>query len=270
MGLLPKAVSSAISIGVLTHKALERLQSDGVEVALADAKAEFETQVAAYPNSDFEGVWDMTEHLVRGYRQRYAQDDMVELQAEFEFKVILTDEEGHKWPYTGRVDNIVMLKNRPEALFVKETKTTGFAPSQFLQRFTMSSQITGYLLGAQTVKLPAPVKGVIVDAIFRPRRRKDGTIGMLSDNSFVREAFFRSPTEIVDFIKDTTRTFKEIDSLRKEPTEAESTDATKWSKNTEYCYHWGRPCEYLDLCKYGHSEELVESLFTKEVEETKE
>ena len=50
----------------------------------------------------------------------------------------------------------------------------------------------------------------------------------------------RTQEQIKDCVRELQYTMDDIEAL--------DSDIRKWSKNTCYCNHWGRRCEYLDVC----------------------
>ena len=62
-----------------------------------------------------------------------------------------------------------------------------------------------------------------------------------TDNKIRLLRLERTQKEITDCIKELQWTMDDIELL-------DTDDFRKWSKNTCYCNHWGRRCEYADVC----------------------
>lgn len=232
-------------VGSLVHTALEFLQSDGVEGALTKAQTQYNKEFNMVPAEEAHKVWPVVEKMIREYAITYERDEFTSLYPEFPFAIELPN--GEVW--RGKLDKIVSLNTN---LFIMEHKTSGEAPSQFFKRFKRSRQVTGYYLGASKMKLPKPITGVVVDALFKPRLKKSGEPGEVS---FGRELFLRSSFNLNIFIDNTTRV---VDMIK-------SHDINKmeqWVENEDSCFgRYGTECPYIDLCAYGPKAELL-NMFT--------
>lgn len=62
----------------------------------------------------------------------------------------------------------------------------------------------------------------------------------------------RTEEQITDCVKELNWTMDDIEALNTQ-------DISRWSKNTCYCNHWGRRCEYANIClNYDPNENYIE------------
>ena len=72
----------------------------------------------------------------------------------------------------------------------------------------------------------------------------------------------RTRDQIADCIKELWWIMDDIESL-------DTQDISRWSKNTCYCNHWGRRCEYANIClNYDPNQEYVEFVRGEENEQS--
>jgi hypothetical protein len=234
--------------GKIVHLALEHLDK-GIDEALALTKAEYDKSCEQVAEEERSEVWPSVEKLMRAYADAYTNDEMVVIMPEFGFTLELKDKRTEKvYRYKGTADKVATFR---DLLFVVEHKTTGLPLSLFLPTFTLDKQISGYYLGVEAVGLPGPLAGVMVDVLVKPRFNKDGSPGKVDEKNFLREAFFRNEVQLHEFIEETVAIMAEISSLDSERPEV-------WYKNPSACFNWGRPCQFLDICKYGLRPEVLQ------------
>ena len=233
--------------GTIVHIGLEHLDK-GIDEAVRIAKVEYDKSCIEVEEEERDFIWPASELMLRIYAETYKQDEIVTLLTEFSFSVELVDTEtGKIYLYRGTIDRVGKIRG---SIYVLEQKTSGLAPSTFFMGFGMDRQVTGYYLGVVKENLPEPIAGVIVDALFKPRTKKDGTPGVAPLPQ--REVFMRDKEAIESFVVETILLYKEIESLPND-------DMEKWYKNPASCSKWGRRCSYFDICKYGL--DVAQSLF---------
>lgn len=253
--LVGKDRSPALDIGTLCHTALQVLPHAGLDKALLAMELQWKEEM----EEDWEDncqVLDLAVVLIKGYAQEYSNDPFTSIMDEFEFSFNISP-----YVYTGKIDRIV--RGPDGNFYVMEHKTSGEVPSVHLRRFFNDPQITGYYIGAQQALKNlggAKLAGVIVDGLYKPRAKKDGSYPPITEKNFVREVFTRSVEQVEEFLSNTEEVFKQISQA------AGSIEA--YYKCEGACFDFFRPCEYLDLCKFGIDERVINAKFDiEEVED---
>jgi len=242
-GLRPKRVNSNMFVGTVIHAArhawLEngKSQSAGV-AAIASAFTDVEGNLQDDPV-------EFVNYCVRMFTE-YAthwKDEKVERTG---YEVDFTTTVG-TFPFTGRLDGVVVMDGM---VFVDEVKTTGIPPQQFIQEMHMDGKTTGYVWATQKLT-GKTVAGVYLDIIYK-KRDKAKTF------EFVRDITLRSEDQLRQWEAATIDKLVHIEGCR----------ATGyWPHHFGHCHGRYGKCTYLDLCKFGEREELIEAQFTTVVEE---
>lgn len=246
LGLQPKELDKNLETGSAVHLGLEEWEKNRIpEVALDKARTYLESV-------NMNQEWDITEACLKAYFFKFQNSPFQMVIPEFETSIQLGP-----WTYTMKIDGIGILDKH---FYILEHKTTGLGASVFFRKFQVDRQISGYILGAQQQCPDKEIVGVFINGIFKPQRRKTG----LTEAKVERELILRTSYQMEVFKADTIRIFEEIEEAKALWTM--TGDHSLFYQNTNACSDFNRTCEYLDLCKYGPTESLIQSLFFKEEE----
>lgn len=215
--------------------------------------------------------------LMMGYHERWADESWEVLGIEKKIEIPLVN------PRTGRSSRtfktkmkIDMLVRIDGAVWVVERKSSSddiSRGSPFWRALTMNPQISTYLAGA--AELGHRIEGCIYDVSLKPTikpkkatppdkrkyTKKTGELykGQRLEDETPGEFMARCVEQIAD---DPERFYQrgEIVRLEKEADEAAADlwltaraikDARRlemYPRNTDACMHWGRPCQFFDVC----------------------
>lgn len=241
LNLQPKELEKTLETGSAVHIGLEEWEKSHLsELALDKAKAYLES-------SNMIQEWDITEACLKAYFLKFQNSPFQMVIPEFETSIKIGP-----WSYTMKIDGIGILDKH---FYILEHKTSGMSPSIFFRKFQVDRQVSGYILGAQEHCPDKEIIGVFINGIFKPQRRKTG----LTEAKIERELILRTPFQLEVFKSDTIAIFEELEEAKAHYVMNGSTSL--FYQNTNACSDFNRVCEYMDLCKYGPKEEIIQALF---------
>ena len=127
--------------------------------------------------------------------------------------------------YSGHIDKLATYNG---LLYVVERKhTTGTLGSQFFDRYTFSSQVSGYVFAGKVV-FESPVQGAIIDA----------TAVAVNSSSFGRSVVNRVGSHLEEWMQDLGYWIKQIEECVREE---------HFPMNTESCSKYAG-CQYRQVC----------------------
>lgn len=236
--LRPKRVNPNLFAGTIIHAARHAWLEHGKDKswgikAIADAFIDIEGHLQ-------EDATEFVNYCVRMFEE-YAEhwkDEKVERTGyEIDFETMVGT-----YTFTGRLDGVVVVDGM---VFVDEVKTTGIPPQQFIQEMHMDGKTTGYVWAAQKLT-GKTVAGVYLDIIYK-KRDKAKTF------DFVRDITLRSEDQLAQWERATVDKLNHIERCRAEG---------YWPHNYGHCHGRYGKCPYIDLCKYGERQELIDAQFT--------
>lgn len=256
-GLVGKRRSKNLDVGTLCHTALEVLPHVGLEKALIKMDIQWtDEMVEGYDDDD---PLFLARLLINGYDECYRVDPFTSVVDEFEFSFAIGP-----YTYTGKIDRIV--QGQDGAYYVMDHKTSGLAPSTHMRMYFNDPQLTGYYIGAaealKSIGVTSGLSGVIVDGLYKPRKNKGG----YGTPQYVREIFMRDADQVTAFLENTEQIFNEIASCNAgQNLTTGLTPNRGWTKNEGNCWSFMQPCSFMDLCRYGMDEKLIEIQFDVEI-----
>ena len=137
-----------------------------------------------------------------------------------------------------RTDGLVSYEG---GIWVKETKTSGQPRATFWKRFLLDRQTQEYLWGWRQ-RSDLPIKGVMVDALFKPNQRNP-------EPAFERQFFTPTDWEIERWVRETR---------------AIAYDLIRATENNEFygsgrCQQYGKWCEFYDYCTTQENSVVLQS-----------
>ncbi len=245
--LRPKVKAPALSFGGAIHDALDAYYSTkSMDAGISAFKKNY---------SDIEGddlrTVENGVNVLEHYAQIYKHEP---------FEPATKPEEGFAVPigdimWGGRVDLPVNWNGQN---WVMEHKTTTILRSNYPIPFTIDKQLTSYVVGMELLTGKKYV-GCIVNVLEVWKKNMRITSRTKTpEQRFARFPFMRSKMLKERFKLNILRIVRDIKWCEEnnEFYEAENRDA---------CFTYNKPCPYLDLCRYGASEEIIKRDFVEEV-----
>lgn len=121
-------------------------------------------------------------------------------------------------------------------LWIIDYKTMGKNDDRNFQAYEMDMQPTAYVYGASKI-LGVRVAGIIIDGLIKTKTPQ-----------FRRERFIRTDEQLKEFEDEFVEIGREIAWRHHRVANGENWK-TVFYKNTRHCFHWGRACDYLQLCQ---------------------
>ena len=220
-------IKPALIIGKAVHAALAMLASTNDEVKVMQA-AFNELGVEPDPR-----ITEQVFLLVDGYKEKYKKDWLSPITSETTILANLT----RQITYEARIDGLV---ENSEGVWVKEIKTSGTAPGSFFKQFEYNRQTTGYVWACREKYSEMEIKGIIIDAIFKPSQKSP-------EPKYEREYIEVSPEKVKEWKQNTLWIAREIKKCLKSKT---------WY-GTDLCLlHYGQ-CEFWEYCSGGQNKRVL-------------
>lgn len=222
------------------------------------------------------------EGLLTGYQNVYANDfkkyKYIAHEKEFSFPIVaVSNNVNRDYWYAGKIDLLLQNKKTGTDILV-EHKTASIVDSRYIQKLSLDSQITGYILGAQSLGLK--VKDIIYNINKKSRLRIKKTesmpeyINRIIDDyesrpheHFFRENLKRSGAELKSFSRELEHKVIDIDFLINKADTCKSKDIKSllpfFYKSESHCMNNFGACPYLEVCsgKGGCDEFLLNADF---------
>lgn len=265
LGLVPPGRVPALDIGSAVHEGLAILMAPGdeppeekLEKAVKASRDFFQKDKVLSAFSPTAEQEEMAERLIRGYFARYQDTDQLWAPLGQEISICVEVEvgwwrhlfsglgDGSPWTpnpsgifLAGRTDNLSTIQG---GLWIVDYKTAGRMDPRDMLRYEMDIQLTAYIYGlskqlTQNEGTPTEVKGAIIDLLVKTKVPQ-----------YAQELFTRTPTEMEEFEKE----FIQYGYEMAERHQLADSDPDNWKdhfpKNTDYCFKYGSPCKYRDLC----------------------
>jgi hypothetical protein len=168
LGYRPTATTAPLAFGKLMHAALAAWSDVDPEFRLAEA-------LSAIDKSDSEPLDKLIAgELMRGYTARWIDEQIGYPAAEISFETALVNpvsgRESRTWRLAGKLDAII---SRSNGVWIMERKTSGQSiepGSVYWQKLQLDTQISSYLVGAES--LGYKPLGCVYDVIGKPRMRQ--------------------------------------------------------------------------------------------------
>lgn len=224
----PIDTKPALLIGRAVHAALATLAATNdeakvMQAALAELGEPFHN----------EEIVDQVFLLIDGYQRQYERDWLSPITSETTIVASLTKQ----LKYEARIDGLV---ENSEGVWVKEIKTSGAAPGSFFKQFEYDRQTTGYVWACREAYPEMEIKGVVIDAIFKPSHKTP-------EPKYEREYIEIPLSKIQEWKKNTLEIAKEIKRCLK----------SKVWYGTDLCLlHYGQ-CEFWEYCSNGQDKRIL-------------
>ncbi len=186
-GWAPRETDDNLLIGLAVHAALAKWPF--IHDEPTTYKAAFD---ALGPRDD---LTDVVYALLSGYFVKHRPEPLEFIATETEFTAPFLPDA----PYKGRIDGLAASEG---AYWVVERKTSGLAPMTFFRRYALDAQTLGYLWGARCV-FDVPIRGIIVDALFKPTSK-------VPETRYERRRFEPSDATVDRWLLDRMATAKDM------------------------------------------------------------
>lgn len=148
--------------------------------------------------------------------------------------------------YTGRMD-LLVRQISTGLYYVVDHKTTGKALDAYFREFQDDIQGTGYTYIGSRIS-SVPISGIIINAVQKHKDKAESF-------TFGRDTFLKTPKDYAEF----ESTIKTLDGL----IQIADVDNSLYYKNRTSCWSFGKPCEYLKLCNYGETEDILYAFYER-------
>lgn len=233
-----------MALGILVQDALMVWDLTGDEDKAVDAMLKSLEKIEV---EEPDKLLEEASYLLDGYFNKYRDTLDISLATEIPFgkkdaklKVFLAP----GVEFTGRMDGI---SSQVGISWVKERKTSGQAPGQFWKKYELDPQSIGYVYAARQLFPDFPVKGVMIDAIFRQNYKNP-------EPKYERQFF-----EIGDDILN--RWHEMMIQLAQDMEEAKAKDT--YYSNWGACHAYFGECEYWGYCTSKYNQAVLESTHAK-------
>lgn len=254
VGLDTKWTAPALIYGAAFHEAkAEFYRTGSLEDGLKAGTEYIEANVSGYESHEqFEKDLYRLPIVYRKWVVKFGMSDLLKydvVSVEREMRVTLPN----GFVYTGRPDTILRDKVSKK-LFIMETKTSGFSKDLTLDTVFYGDQVTSYLALVQMGKCSdggeigisadeAANAAVICDVAYWNKNAKyEDNIDCLRG-----EPITRSKEEIEDFLAGIEQLFSEVS--QKVEAAKKGNPFPLFQRNTYYCLSYGKPCEFVDICR---------------------
>jgi hypothetical protein len=291
--LRPRERAEALSFGSVIHTSIELwFRSQDHENRLRD--------VFLYINDAFENrvvdanqmaQWQLATAMMRGYADRYAEEEfeVVEIEKEFvgEIRNPETGRQSQTFRIAGKVDGIVRCH---DGLYLLEHKTASTVDANYLDKLWTDTQIALYCYYLR--ELGYPIVGVIYNVLLKSRLKQGK--GETQEEYEIRKAELAAknkcgkstakrqlPETDPEFQARLAEWYSRPEAFHREfiylsedrlamlqdevwEITQQYLDARrrgKWLLNTSNCFSYQRPCEYLPYCQSGFNPNVADNLF---------
>lgn len=228
--------------GAVISSGLSPVEAEDIQIAQATVKAMWEN----YPHKD--------------------RTEFEEVRSELTFEVPLGYKRGVM--IVGRVDGLVKKRGN---WWIRECKVTGMSDRQLKIRSETTSQATGYVYGLRL--LGHPIKGILFDAVKRPRLRKgvsETTPEFAArimqdykerpDRYYHRDWAYRNPIDLKHYENDMARF---ADDLRRKKREH------GWYRSHGSCWMYNSECPFKKICFQDKPDKITLDLYFEKRKERK-
>ncbi len=289
--------SDAQALGGIFHGCLERWYGRDMAVPAAQTTGNILDYIdSACPDRTHDDrqrkMWHLARAMFLGYIKKYPLEDFEVVAVEKEFRSLIinpeTDCASRTFVMSGKVDGII---RKDERYFLIEHKTASAIDGNYIERLPMDFQIilySDYIERFMNIRIDGILYNVVgkaqikqgkgeTEEEFEERRAallaksKTGKTSAkrqmpesdeefqerlaakyAEDGMFHRELLYLSRNQF-DVLH------SEVWELTQQLLLARRTG--RWYMNTDYCYHFNRPCVYFPICRSGENPNVVENLY---------
>jgi len=250
--LQSKKLAMAPTFGSVMHKGREEWLKNGrsLQHAVDGVKLILQQFVEeGWSNfSDPMEIEEFTNYCLRGiyeYHMQYKDDTIEYIPEGLEVDFKLPFEHSY---FTGRLDGVCILN---KMVWVDEFKTTGMTAARYLSNMTMDGKCTAYVWAARKAGF-TNVQGVHLDVMVK-KPRKTGF-------EFVRDILPKTDFQLEQWERATKELYRRMYWCEQEG---------YWPEHYHSCSNMFGSCPYMDLCRFGATEQLINAQFVRR-EEVKE
>lgn len=275
LGWRPEGSSKDLDFGIAWHKAKEHLrwchQMEGkysADAIVGAFKHFLDHYTVAFPTAE---QWEENApkdplnayRALSEYVQKYKDDKFKVHMTEVTGTVPVSEDPDHQLYF--KIDALIETQHAGMTVVDDKTASSDYnLADRFSMRFQFSTYIhaMGCYLGDKGSKLLAMVADVAV--MRNPIKRRLLKSGKYSDkttgkgNSFERVSIFKNMHQLVWWQSEAIAVFKSLslekERLQEEPIPDNPATAMKaYPANTESCFKYNKPCEFLNLCWSGRN-----------------
>ena len=300
-GLVPLEEDESLALGSAFHGCMERwYKRPAGEPVEQVIKAIHDYIDSIYPDRLTDDrqrkCWHLLRSMFTAYVNRYRSEDFEVVAVEQEFSAPIINPEtncaSRTFIMSGKVDTVVLKDGQ---YFIVEHKTASNIDSGYIERLPMDFQInlySDYLGRARNMKIAGVLYNVVGKAMlkqgkgeteeeFQARRAELIAKSKTGKSSAKR----KMPESDEDFQERLSGKYQEEGMFHREllyfyPDQfnvlhAEVWELTQqlllarrtgfWYMNSDYCFHYNKPCAYFPICRSGDNPNVIANLY-REIE----
>lgn len=235
---------AALQFGGAVHSALDIYYStEDKSQGLLNAKLVFEKEWQDREGDELRTVENGLK-MLDAYADKYRHEP---------FKALGKPEQGFVFPigdilYGGRIDLPVEWDGN---LWIMEHKTTTRLSGGYFDQYDLDKQVTGYIIAAEET-FKRKVYGCVVNVMEPWKEVKTKT----ARTKAPEDHFARAPITRSDDLKERFKI--NVQRIVRDIKWCEETGEYMEAEKKEVCQYYNRPCPYLQLCKHGEDERVIE------------
>lgn len=289
--------SDARALGTIFHGSMERWYGRDMAVPVEEAvNGVLEYIDGACPgrvqNDRQRKIWHLARAMFLGYVKRHPSEgfDVVTVEKEFESQIINpeTDCPSRTFIMRGKVDGIILKDGKH---YLLEHKSASAIDGNYIERLPMDFQIilySDYIERFLNIRIAGILYNVVgkaqlkqskgeTEAEFEERRAALIAKSKTGKSSAKQQA----PEPDEDFQARLAAKYADDDMFHRElliisrdnfdVLHSEVWELTqqlllarrtgRWYMNTDYCFHYNRPCMYFPICRSGENPNIIENLY---------
>jgi hypothetical protein len=294
---VPIEESETLKLGKVIHGALELWYKRNIALPVELAiESILDFIDRSYPDRIQNAVQQKNRHLARAmllaYVEKYPGEDFEVVFVEKEFKCpIINPASGYPsrtYAIAGKVDAVVRINGE---YFLLEHKTASNITGDYIERLPMDFQVTlysDYLGQAENIVISGIIYNVIAKAQlkqgmgeteeeFQERRAAliaKSKTGRTTAKRKVPEPDDAFQERLAEKYRDDGMFHRErlyvsrdqYDMLHSEVWELTqqlllARRTGRWYMNTDYCFHYNRPCQYFPICRSNENPNVIENMY---------
>ncbi len=289
--------SDAQNLGAIFHGCMERWYRRDTNLPVERTIEEVLDYIdASYTNRLQDERQRKNRHLARAmflaYVEKYPSEDfeVVAVEREFQAPIINPDTDcaSRTFIMSGKVDAVIMKDGR---YYILEHKTASSIDGGYIERLPMDFQVTlysDYIERSMNIRIAGILYNVVAKAQIKQGRGEteaefeERRAALIAKSKTGKTSAKRQmPESDAEFQERLSAKYREDGMFHREllyisreqydVLHSEVWELTqqlllarrtgRWYMNTDYCFHYNRPCVYFPICRSGDNPNTVENLY---------
>lgn len=295
--LAPLEQDDSLALGSAFHNCLERWHGRDANAQLEQTVADILNFIdGSYPERLADDRqrknWNLIRAMFLAYVEKYPTEDFSVVAVEQEFQTPIfnpeTDCASRTFVMRGKADAVVL---KSDQYFILEHKTASSIDGGYIERLPMDFQVTlysDYIGRAMNIRIAGVIYNVVAKAQIKQgrgetveefeARRAELIAKSKSGKSTAKQKIAESDDEFQERLAVKYREdgmfhrerlyfyADQFESLHSEVWELTqqllvARRTGRWYMNTDYCFHYNRPCSYFPICRSNENPNVIENLY---------